>query len=391
MPATMTTVSAILKEIYEGSLRKQLNDEMTTLKRIQRTSEGVTAEVGGRYVTFPIHTGRNQGIGARNENETLPTSGNQSTLAARVSLKYLYGSVRLTGQTFELAKTNQQAFLQTVDLELDGLKRDLAVDLNRQVYSDGTGQVALITATVTAATFTIKHSAWLQIGMVVDIYDPTGVTQRVSGRTVTAVTATSVTISGANVAVTANDIIVRTGSVNREITGLASIVKSSGALYNVTDSVWTANVESNSGINRALSEGLMINMVDNIRTRGGSVSVGFANLGVRRAYFNLLSQQRRFSNVQEFSGGFKGLAFTTDQGDIPIVVDTLCPPNTLYFLNEKEIKVYREEDFSFMDRDGSMWSRVVNTDAYDATMYSYIELGTHRRNSHGVIQDITEG
>jgi len=338
MPATMTTVSALLKELYEGSLRLQLNDEMTMLKRVQRTSEGVTSEVGGRYVTFPIHTGRNQGIGARNENETLPTSGNQSTLAARVSLKYLYGSVRLTGQTFELAKTNQQAFMSAVDLELQGLKRDLAVDLNRQVYSDGTGQVALITATNAATvTPTIKFNTWLQSGMVVDVFDPTGVTSRGTARTVTAISATTVTLSGANMSVTANDIIVRTGSVNREITGLASIVKSSGALYNVTDSVWTANVDSNSGVNRALSEGLMINMVDTIRTRGGSVSAIFTNLGVRRAYFNLLSQQRRITNTQEFTGGFKGLAFTTDQGDVPVVVDTLAPPNTLYFLHEKDI------------------------------------------------------
>ncbi len=44
-----------------------------------------------------------------------------------------------------------------------------------------------------------------------------------------------------------------------------------------------------------------------------------------------------------------------------------------------------------MDRDGSMWQRVVGFDAYEATMFQYSELGTHRRNSHGVIQDLTEG
>jgi hypothetical protein len=392
MPSTMTTISAVLKELYEGSLRMQLNDETTTIKRVQRTSEGVTSEVGGRYVTFPIHVSRNQGIGARNEGETLPTSGNQGTLSARVGLKYLYGSVRLSGQLFELAKTNSQAFISTVDMELQGLKRDLAVDLNRQVYAPSTGQVALITATNAATvTPTIKFPDWLQIGMVVDVFDPTGVTSRGTARTVTAITATTVTLSGANMSVTANDIIVRTGSVNREITGLADIVQTSGALFNVTDAVWTANVDSNAGVNRALSEGLMINMCDTIRKRGGTTSVIFSNLGVRRAYFNLLSQQRRITNTQEFTGGFKGLAFTTDQGDVPFVIDTMCPPNTAHFINEKDLKVYRAEDFSFMDRDGSMWSRVTNTDAYDATMFSYMELGTHRRNTHGRIDDITEG
>src|ERR671931_385929 len=137
MGATMSTISALTKEIYEGTLRKQLNDDTVALKRLQRTSEGVTSEVGGKYVTFPIHTTRNAGIGARLENEQLPTAGQQGTAAARVSLKYLYGRVRLTGQTMELAEKNVQAFTSALDLEMNGLKRDLAKDLNRQVYGDG--------------------------------------------------------------------------------------------------------------------------------------------------------------------------------------------------------------------------------------------------------------
>lgn len=394
MPATMATVSALTKELYEGTLRKQLNDETVTLKRIQRTSEGVTSEVGGKYVVFPIHTTRNAGIGARLESEALPVAGQQGTAGARVGLKYLYGRVQLTGQTMELAKTNAQTFMSTLDLEMNGLKNDLVKDQNRQVYGNGIGGVARITAAVTAATFTIAHDTWLQIGMMVDVTDATGVTIKAANRQVTAFTATTVTISGANVAVVIGDLITRTGSSTKEWTGLASIVAASGTLYNVDPTVvpvWTSEVDSNSGTNRALSEGLMIQMVDRIRKRGGNTTVIFQNLGVRRAYFNLLSQQRRFTGTKEFTGGFTGLAFTTDAGDIPVVVDVDAPPNTQYFLNEKELKWYREGDWSFMDRDGSMWQRVVGFDAYEATMFQYSELGTHRRNSHGVIQDITEG
>jgi hypothetical protein len=44
-----------------------------------------------------------------------------------------------------------------------------------------------------------------------------------------------------------------------------------------------------------------------------------------------------------------------------------------------------------MNRDGSNWQRVIGFDAYEATMYQYSELGTHRRNTHGLMSDITEG
>src|SRR5687768_7358577 len=103
MPATMATVSAILKEIYEPKIQEQLNDAAVTLKRIERTSEGVGEDVGGRYVTFGVHVRRNAGLGARNELELLPVPGQQGFTSGRVGLKYLYGGVKLSGQTFRLA------------------------------------------------------------------------------------------------------------------------------------------------------------------------------------------------------------------------------------------------------------------------------------------------
>ena len=112
---TMTTVDNILKEVYEGQLQDQLQSDPVTLKRIEKSSEGVTHEVGGKYVTFPIRTKRNHGIGARGEMEALPIARRQSYASARVQLKYLYGSLELSGQTFELADKNFQAFASALD------------------------------------------------------------------------------------------------------------------------------------------------------------------------------------------------------------------------------------------------------------------------------------
>src|SRR6266540_6823537 len=139
MGATMTTVNALLKEVYEPDVQDQMNSDTTSFKRIEKTSEGTTNEVGGRYVTFPLRIGRNHGIGARNENEALPTPGQQKTTAARVGLKYLYGGINITGQALALADTNEQAFASALDEEIMGLKRDLAKDLNFQFYGQGTG------------------------------------------------------------------------------------------------------------------------------------------------------------------------------------------------------------------------------------------------------------
>lgn len=399
MTATMQTLDAVLKEVYEGSLREQLNHDVLTLRRIEKTAEGTGADTGGRYVTFPIHTRRNTGIGARNENEPLPAAGHQGTAAARIGLKYQYGAIELTGQAIELVDKNYQAFISALELETKGIRRDLAKDLNRQVYSDGTGKIATATATDTSTNvIEVDRPELVHLGMLVDLITLPS-TVAVAGRTVESVDVTTgeVTLSGAAFNVTTGQILVRSGSVNREWTGFEKIFSDSGTLYNIdptVEPVWKSVVDDNGGTGRAVSENLFTTMADQIRVNGGRTTVIFMTLGIRRAYAALLMQQRQFVNTTEFTGGFKGLAFQTDHGEIPMVTDVDAPPGTAWFVNEEEIKLYRSKDWSFMDRDGSKWQRKITSngeyDAYTARLYQYSELGTGRRNTHGVLKDLNE-
>lgn len=405
MTATLATIESYLKEVYQGRIREQLNDEIVALKRITRSGAGVTNEVGGKYVTFPIHTRRNSGIGSRFENQALPVPGRQGHAAARVGLKYAYGGVQLTGQAISLSDTDAKAFAKALDNEVEGLKNDLMKDMNRQIYGNGNGAIGVATGANTGATVPVRDARLFQIGMVVDTQTGTTVdnTNLVVASVSLAPGANTVTFTTTpGTALAAADIIVRAGSGiaaggTKELTGLAAIVSDSGTLYNIDPSVepeWKASVSANGGTPRALSEALMIQMTDSIRTKGGSTSLILQSLGVRRAYFNLLSQLRQTVNTQEFTGGFSGLAFTTDRGEIPVVADVDAPLNTQWFINEDAITYYRDEEWHFLDKDGSMWKQVRDAngdyDAYYARMVEYHELGTDRRNSHGVIRDIIE-
>ena len=172
--ATLTVVNALTKEIYQGKIREQLQDEVIGLKRLTRSSAGVSSEVGGKYVTFPIRVSRNSGIGYRQEDETLQDAGTQGYARVNIGLKYGYGRVKLTGQVMELAETNYQSFASTLDREMSGLKNDIAKDSARIFYGDGTGAWATITVVGTAAasaTYGVNNPQYFfgQIGAVVDI------------------------------------------------------------------------------------------------------------------------------------------------------------------------------------------------------------------------------
>jgi hypothetical protein len=405
MPANLTTITPILKEVYRGRIREQLNNEIVALKRITRSSAGVTSEVGGKYVTFPIHTRRNSGVGSRHESEALPAPGNQAHAAARVGLKYAYGGVQLTGQAISLSDSDPKAFAKALDNEVEGLKNDLKKDMNRQIYGTGNGAIATATGANTGAVVPVADARYFQIGMVVDTQ--TGTTVDNTGLIVASVDLTAgantVTFTTTPGTATANlDIIVRSGSGvsaagNREMTGIAAIIAASGTIYNIdpsTEPEWVSTVDANGGTPRALSEGLMTRMVDNIRTKGGSTSLILQSLGVRRAYFNLLSQTRQTVNTQSFTGGFSGLAFTTDTGEIPVVADVDAPLNKQWFVNEDSMTFYRDKEWDWLDRDGSMWKQVRDSngdyDAWYARLAEYHELGCDRRNANGLISDITE-
>ena len=399
MAATLATIEPYLKEVYTGKIRRQLNEEITTLKRIERSGRGVSSETNGKYVTFPIHTRRNAGLGSRNEMDPLPVPGQQGYASARLALKSAYGGFQITGQTIEQADTDSKAFAKSIDEEIERLKVDVKKDMNRQVYGTGSGAISTATGAATGNVIPVVDARLFQMGEQIDIITLPS-TVSIANRTVTGISVANktITISGAAPTTTAGMVITRQGSFGKEITGFAAIVDDSSVVYNINPAVepeWTAEVDSNGGTPRAMSEQIMVQMADRIRVRGGKTTVIFQSLGVRRAYWNLLSQLRTIVNEQEFKGGFKGLAFTTDAGEIPVVADVDAPLGTQWFMNEDALTLYRDREWDWLDRDGSMFKQVRDTngvyDAWYAHLVERHELGTDRRNTHGKITNIIEG
>lgn len=398
MPSTMTAVDAILKEVYEGKLETQLFNEVVTTKRIERTSDGVTSTVGGKYVNFPIRVSRNSGIGNRLENEANPIAGQQGYAEVNVPLRKSLGVIQATDEVMQLAEKNYQAFASAIDLEMEGLKDDLAKDQNRQVQGDGKGTIASVTADG-ANTITVNNVQYFEVGMKIDIRNRTTGAAVAVDRFITAINEATkvVTYDGADVLASATDGVYRAGNfasgVVREISGWDAIVSATAPLHGLDPALqpkWKAVSNANGGVNRALSEGLMIETVDKVRANGGKTTAIFTGLGVRRAYFNLLTQQRRFTNTKEFAGGFSGLPFNYGT-EIPVVEDTDHRPNSMHMIDETKIKIYRNKPWHWAQNDGRIWKWVSGYDVYTAYMRQYSEMGTSRRNAHGVLEDIIEG
>ena len=402
----LTFASEALKLVY-GDLHMQLRDKTPALDFIQSSASNITRN--GKEVVFDTHIGRNQGIGARNVREKLPTAGAQKYKQAHLYLKNLYGAIEVDGQLFEQAADDYNAFINVVDMEIKGLKRDLSKDLNRQIYGDGSGKLAVVTAQPSSTTLTVDSTDWLEEGMVIDVVDPsTGVKQQsgaassieiVSINETTKVVTVTGTLGTFNTNISANDIIVRSSngvnSFGKELTGLGAIVKATGELHEIdpaTTPVWAATEVAlgSVGTPGTLTELNLINLVQSVDKKGGDVDVFLASPGVYNAYWNLLQGFRQFTNGAGLTGGQRSFTFEALGKPIRFVSDYAAPKGTLYALSSKELVINRKKDWSWMDRDGSMWSRVADTDAYEARIYQYSEIGTYRRNAHAKLSNIAE-
>jgi hypothetical protein len=402
----LTFASEALKLVY-GDLHEQLRDKNPALEFIEASSQNITRN--GKEVIFDTHIGRNQGIGARGVREKLPIAGAQKYKQAHLYLKNLYGAIEVDGQLFEQAADDYNAFINVVDMEIKGLKRDLAKDLNRQIYGDGSGKLAVIVAQPSSTTLTVDATDWLEEGMVVDVVDPvTGVKQQsgaassieiVSINETTKVVTVTGTLGTFNTNISAGDIIVRSSngvnSFGKELTGLGAIVSATGELHEIdpaTTPVWAATEVAlgSVGTPGTLTELNLINLVQSVDKKGGDVDVFLASPGVYNAYWNLLQGFRQFTNGAGLTGGQRSFTFEALGKPIRFVSDYAAPKGTLYALSSKELVINRKKDWSWMDRDGSMWSRVADTDAYEARIYQYSEIGTYRRNAHAKLSNIAE-
>lgn len=401
---TMTQVSAALKEVYEDRIEKQYNTEMVFGKRLEKTSDGISDMIGGKYLDFPIQLARNPGISYRLEGEALGNPGAAPYGEAHVPVFAGYGRVRFTGHVMKLASTKPQAFADMAKREMENIKDAALKDSSRIMYGDGTGRLATIASgTGPLATFVVSNGegVWITPGMEIDILDFTTFaaaangTGRVVSLVVPGVTNTTVTVTGAaNLTVTTAQAVYRAGNATagtqREPTGMAKIADDSGILHTIDPTsfpIWKGVEQAMGG---TLTEAAMGQVCDKIRVNGGKVSAMFTSLGVNRAYFNILKAGRQFHNTTDFEGGYSALGFFNG-AEIPLVADVDAPPGIIFFLTEKQMSIRQAEEWKFVDIDGGIFDRVSGFDMYDVLMRKFWELCTYARNQHGKLTGITEG
>ncbi len=399
--ADLTTIDAILKDVYVGTINEQLNNEVVLLRLFEKKP----APFSGRKVVLALHVARNSGVGARGENGTLPTATNQVYIDAVVNTAYNYGQYRLTGQSIAMSKTSEGAFARAMREEATRLVNDFRKNVNRQFYGDGSGTIATLTnSPASSASITFDASKYVFPGQVVDVIHAGAPVSGGTGLTISSVTkagapygpnVTNAAVLSGAITATAGDTVVISGSYNQEVIGLKSaIIDNTSSYLSVSPSsypAWESVLVGDSSLSNINETTLQFGADSCEDLTSMRPETFITTRGVRRAMFRYLQSLRRFGPFSQ--GQNQELAGDEFEFDgQKVIVDTDCTLNTLFGLHTPSWGVYQTEQPNWQDDDGTVVHRSLDgTDSVYANFRWYSQIATTERAANFAYQNITEG
>jgi len=427
-----TNLVEILKNVYGTGLKNQFNDEKTTYNLFPKSDK----QPRGNGYIFGLRYARAQSTGGRAESKKLPDPMTGKKDQGKVVPRYLYGTLRITGPSIEIAKGDMAAFVNGLADEVDDIYQSLVVDMNRQANSDGFGKVGVCSASFapsTTTTYAVTFDndlgiQFMQEGMLIDWFSSDGTAAKITCcgqriRTITPSTkvvvfetsaqtwltnhpdATIAAYTNDTTAIPVSSIAVKMGAreaawastdTPNEITGIDGIFDDGTLLASFEDITvasnpkWAANLMTNSSINRELEIDLMLNALDLTRTRSGvSANTIHTGIGQRRKYANLLMPDVRYA-PQTLKGGYQTLAFAGGDGSVQIIVDVMAQPNKMRFYPEGVIEKFEMLALGWGNLDGDKMHRRSGYDEWDLFLRLYTQLGCEQRNCLTSLNDLVE-
>jgi hypothetical protein len=323
----------------------------------------------------------------------------------------VYGRIQVTGPVIAATKNSAGAFIKAIESEMKGLMRDTKRAVNRQLHGDGIDALAYYVSGTGSTSGTVDDDlgngfTHLPAGTAVnvDLLDASSSYSVLQSTTITAgaISAASVAVTtGANISGSAadGDPWVVTGTKDYQMMGIKGIIDSvdppllTGGLHGLTvasNPWWTAQVVGSDSSPVDISFPLLQQVFTAIATNSdyseADIKFLLTSYQIRDKYVELCTNERRFYNVMKLDGGFEAV----DYNGKPLVPDSQCRRQRIYFIVPETLKLFRSADFDWMDKDGSVFSRVSGYDAYEAVLFHYGDLGCIARNGNGVLKGIND-
>ena len=394
--ASISSAAGILKNWYAGALVSQFNDQIPLWKNIEKGRE----KSAGLQVIRALKVRRNPGVGSTSDGGVLPKIGQQTTVQAAIAYKFNYLRFGVTGPMLKASQGDKGAFVSIMEYEMEQGLLDFKTNFNRQLFGDGSGQIATVAAnavatnviTATGIESTMPGNLYLDVGVVIDIYTSAGVLVS-SGLQVTAISGTdTVTLTlSANVTTSATDLIILSGSYQNDVQGLLYTLGSTqtSTIYSVDRSTYTSYqsniINANGG---QLTLDLLQQAWNEGRRRGDAkYNAVFCDYNSERFYNKLLVVDRRYVGKVPGDGTFSNKESSyLEYGGVPITPDK-DSFRRFFFLDTNQWKKYVLSELEWADETGSYMIAQVSSDQFEIRLRHLANLFCEKPSAQAVLRN----
>lgn len=399
---TLAQADAILKELYVGPMIEQLNYKTYMLDQVERDSD--KTKFRGRRAIVPVHSRSNRSAGSIVDGGTLPTPGRQGYLDAIVDITYHSKGIALSDQSVKQAQGGEGSFVDLLDMETKSAAKDMRKGINRQVFGDGTGILASVTA-ATTNTVTVDSTQYLEIDDPIDLLvRSTGAELGTgsAGRVITAINRSTKVVTFSPATTTAVDNtygLYIQGSRGLEMQGLRAFTGTDRTLHGINsatagNSFWNGQRVAASGA--TAGEDLFQQLADKIGATGqGEVDTFLTTRGIRRRLANTYQSQKRFNDARATTihGGYSAIYVN----EVPVIADDDVPKGWVFAINKDAFKWFELDSPGWLESsDGTVWQMGVSTTAsgrravWEAWWIWYASLACLAPNRIGAIPDAAD-
>ena len=360
-PVILTSaISELLEKNIAPTIEPQLNEDSYMLSNIPKNKR---SGFKNNTIYLDLRRSRNESIASIAAATTsLPTAGSQKRSQASVNDTYTFGTFHLDMRTLAHAEGNEDSIVNILTEETEGLRKDMAKDLNRQLFGDGTGVLAVVESNSAAKIITVGSTKYIYEGQLLNIGgDLVEVDQVTSDTTFTVL---------ANVTVVAAETVIKSEG-NAEMNGLALAV-GTGNFENITvatNNFWKSYVDATvETYTTATALEADMRTAKTAVNKYGKVSTILTTYELRDGYINLNVTNQRFVDSTELKGGF-GMAPTFD--GTPVVADFDCQTGVMYFLDWDAISLEYTKPMQFMNSGNGVLVPIPQKTYSEATLYVF--------------------
>lgn len=393
MATTTTTISGLLKRVYDDYIDRMQNLKHRAIDEIAKSAKKYNP--GGEGFFGDINDYGNEAGGALNETETFRTIDNENYTQYKVSPKIETWPIEFSGLSAAVADSDEEAFANSVVDALDRAKERLMSDENRQFFGFGNGLLGnpAGNAASNVTSFSVSSSQYLRRNMVVDIFN--GATKTVDSIRISRVDRFNNVVylaTSLGAALITTDAIVKENvrdsapTDGKEAMGLRGIVDDGTDLTTFQNIDTTANDEWKatriSASSGNLTSDLLQRLIDDVAIIGGDEpDTLITHPKQRRKYLDLVVPQKRYQDGN-LDTGFTKLSFNGKE----LWLDKDCQQDVVYALKKSTIRNYEVLPLQMGKHDGSdTFLRKVNSDVFQAYWRHYFNFGTGKRNGNGKI------